>query len=156
MDALIFLAVIIFTLSFAFSCGTVIEAAHYRDIKKREMNLIKLAAVTFKSAEREEDIESARLVMGSVVISLDYFKRFLAGLRAIFGGRIAAYETLFDRGRREAVLRMKDAARALGADIIVNTRFQTSTIGSITGTKKESKIGCFEVLVYGTAINLKK
>ena len=46
-----------------------------------------------------------------VVISLDHFKRFLAGLRALVGGRIRSYETLLDRARREALMRMKEAAR---------------------------------------------
>ena len=33
-----------------------------------------------------EQVESAALVHGSAVISIDYFKRFLAGLRNIVGG----------------------------------------------------------------------
>jgi uncharacterized protein YbjQ (UPF0145 family) len=84
-----------------------------------------------------------------VVVSLDYFKRFLAGLRQIFGGRVRSYESLVDRGRREAILRMKDQARS--ADIIVNLRLETSIVGSTTRSGKR-RIGCIEVLAYGTAV----
>ena len=44
----------------------------------------------------------------------------------MFGGRVSAYETLVDRARREAILRMKEEAK--GADIILNMRLETSSI----------------------------
>ena len=52
------------------------------------------------------------LVHGGVVISVDYFKRIGAIVGAIFGGRLYAYESLMERGRREALLRMREAAKA--------------------------------------------
>ena len=67
-------------------------------------------------------IENAELVTGSVVISVDYFKRFVSFLRDIFGGRVGAYESLIDRARREAILRMKENAK--GADIILNLKLK--------------------------------
>jgi uncharacterized protein YbjQ (UPF0145 family) len=67
------------------------------------------------------------------------------------GGRITAYETLIDRARREAVLRMK--YEALGSSIIVNTRVETASIFSSTS---QNGIGSIEVFAYGTAIKLKK
>ena len=63
-----------------------------------------------------------------MVVSLDYFKRFAAALRIIFGGRIKAFEPLMDRGRREAILRMKQDAVAAGYDAIINVRLATSRI----------------------------
>lgn len=89
-----------------------------------------------------------------MVISLEYFKRILAGLRNIVGGRIKSYETLLGWGRREAILRMKQRAKEIGTDIILNMWFETSDIGTVT--KKRSSIGCFEVLAYGTAVKLKR
>ncbi|MFT6733724.1 MAG: hypothetical protein ACJAS9_001914 [Polaribacter sp.] len=50
---------------------------------------------------------------------MDYFKRFLAGLRNIFGGRVVTYESLVDRARREAILRMKEKCPA--APSLINT-----------------------------------
>jgi uncharacterized protein YbjQ (UPF0145 family) len=90
---------------------------------------------------------STRLVAGSVVISVDYFKRFLAGLRNIFGGRVRSYESLLDRARREAILRMKAEAKALGADMVFNIKMETASISK----GRRNAIGAVEVLAYGTA-----
>ena len=96
------------------------------------------------------DLGVAEMVYGSAVISVDYFKRILAALRNVFGGTIRSYETLLDRARREAILRMKEAAPA-GTKIIINVRVETSTIGK--NTQKKS-VGCVEALAYGTALIL--
>ncbi|MCH6588380.1 MAG: YbjQ family protein, partial [Proteobacteria bacterium] len=88
------------------------------------------------------------LVVAAVVISVDYFKRFVAGLRMIFGGRVHTYESLLDRGRREALLRMQERAKELGANMIFNVRLETSSISK--GARRS--VGSVEVLAYGTAI----
>ena len=92
-------------------------------------------------------VAEAQVLVGSVVISHDYFKRFLSRLRKIFGGRIRSYETLLDRGRREAVLRLKE--QAAGADIVLNLRIATSLIAS---TRGKQGLGAVEVIAYGTAV----
>ena len=91
-------------------------------------------------------ISHAELVHGHVVISVDYFKQILAGLRNLFGGTIQAYETLLDRARREAVLRLKESCPT--ANEILNLRIETSSISKGGG----DRIGSVEVLAYGTAI----
>ena len=88
------------------------------------------------------------MVCGNVVISIDFFKKFVSGLRNIVGGRMSSYETLIDRARREALLRMKEAAAAQGANYVFNVKMETS---SISKGHKDS-IGSVEVLAYGTAI----
>jgi len=153
MDILIYLIYFILFLFLGYFIGTAVEKRHYHSIGVRERQYINLATVTSKKIEEADQIFSTQLVMGSVVISLDYFKRFGASLRNIVGGRIKSYETILDRGRREAVLRMKEEALKIKADIILNMRFETSAIGLIT--KKKNSIGCFEVLAYGTAVKLK-
>ena len=85
---------------------------------------------------------------GNVVVSVDYFKRFLAGLRALVGGRIRSYESLVDRARREAILRMKEQAMERGAIVVTAVRIETSSISKGQG----QAIGSIEVLAYGTAI----
>lgn len=155
MDVLIpFIAFIVF-IALGYIAGTAIEKKHYRIIEARERELLYLPVITARKVENESDISEAQLVIGSVVISLDYFKRFLAGLRNIVGGRIKSYETLLDRGRREAILRMKEKAREMNADIVLNMRFETSGIGKVT-RKRRGRTGCFEILAYGTAMKLKK
>lgn len=132
--------------------GSITESKHYKSIKAREKLLLNLPAVTIKDAlEKNREIEKSELVVGSVVISLDYFKRFLAGLRNFVGGEISSYETLIDRARREAILRMKESTK--GANIILNLRIETSAIGKTANNRKS--VGSIEAIAYGTAITYK-
>jgi len=142
----------IFLLIIAYFIGTqLIEKRHYRQIIKREKEFLHLPAVNFKSIDPEVKVKEVRLVTGSVCVSIDYFKRFLANLRNLVGGEISSYESIIDRGRREAILRMKEEAR--GADMIINTRIETSVLGFVTDKKS---IGCCEILAYGTALFFEK
>ncbi len=127
--------------------GSVLERRHYRSIDDREKRLGHIALLNGKHYPDDRPIAKSQFVEGSVVISYDYFKRFLAGLRQIFGGEVKAYVSLLDRGRREATLRMK--ARCPDADMIVNFRVETSSVSK--GRKKRS-IGSVEVIAYGTAL----
>jgi uncharacterized protein YbjQ (UPF0145 family) len=137
-------------LALGYGAGTWAEKRHYRSIADREAATVNLPAVSLKSVDvPARKVRSARMVHGSVVISVDYFKRLLAGLRNIFGGRVKAYESLIDRARREAVLRMK--AMAGDATVIVNVRIETSTVGRQSRRKHTS---CLEAVAYGTALTL--
>ena len=133
-----------------YTCGTIAEKRHYTSIVKREKELLKLMVVNAEGHFAEGAVRESFLVNGSVVISNDYFKRLLAILRNIFGGRVKAYESLVDRSRREAILRMKEEAHANGAHMIVNLRLETSTIGQ--SANKKNSIGSIEALAYGTAV----
>ncbi len=147
MEIIIFIVLI----SLGYTAGTIAEHRHYRSIKSREQAFLNLPAVTIKNAvAKDSDILKAELVLGSAVISIDYFKRILAGLRNIFGGEIKSYETLIDRARREAILRMKE--KAVGANIIVNLRIETSAIGQ--RANRRNSIGSVEAIAYGTAITM--
>jgi uncharacterized protein YbjQ (UPF0145 family) len=131
----------------ALVAGTLLEKRHYRSIIARERQYAQLPLLTGKTYPAARPIAEARFVSGSVVISYDYFKRFLAGLRMIFGGEVKSYVSLLDRGRREAIVRMKE--KCPHADLIVNMRIETSSISK--GHKKRS-LGAVEVFVYGTAL----
>ena len=138
-------------MALGYVAGTIAEKRHYRSIERREAAYLNLPAVTLQTAGVPADrVRSAKLVYGSAVISIDYFKRILAGLRNIFGGTVKSYETLIDRARREAVLRMKEMAQ--GADIIVNVRIETSAIGK----NARKSVGCIEAIAYGTAMALER
>ncbi len=134
--------------------GSMAEKKHYKSILAREKEMLNLPVVTLRSADNENDIAHSELVMGNAVISIDYFKRVLAVLRNMFGGRVSSYESLVDRARREALLRMKEQAQQIGADIIVNFRLETSAIGKSANQK--NTVGSVEALAYGTAITRKK
>lgn len=145
--------IFIILLSLGYTAGTIAEKRHYRSIKNRERQYLNLPTVNFKQLPFANiEIENVRLVSGNAVISLDYFKRFLAALRNIFGGQVMSYETLIDRARREAVLRMKEKSE--GASIILNLRIETSSIGQTAN--RRNTIGSIEAIAYGTAVTLKK
>jgi uncharacterized protein YbjQ (UPF0145 family) len=127
--------------------GGMLERNHYRSIRTREAALLHLPAITMRTADSGRQVAEARLVTGCVVVSNDYFKKVLASLRKIFGGRLRSYESLVDRARREAVLRMKESSG--GADAILNVRLETSTISR---TSRDRGMGAIEVVAYGTAI----
>ena len=95
---------------------------------------------------------SSTLVTGSIVISLDYFKRVIAGLRGLVGGRIKTYEPLLERARREALLRMIESARQQGYDAVINVRLETSRLANARGDGNGT--AGVEMLAFGTAVKL--
>jgi uncharacterized protein YbjQ (UPF0145 family) len=127
--------------------GTVTERRHYQSIHERERASAGMAIVPTQTSDDTRAVASARMVTGAVVVSPDSFRRFLSSIRKIFGGRLRAYESLLDRARREAILRMK--AQAPDADAIVNLRVETTRIG---GVQDRKGIIAVEVLAYGTAL----
>lgn len=142
-DFIIFIAL----LSLGYFAGQYNEKRHFRSIRKREQELINLVTTSSKRPVGDIHIsQPSRLAYGSVVVSIDYFKRISAALRSIFGGRVGAYETLVDRGRREAILRLKESCP--GAQQIINLRIETSSIYK----GQHNQVGSIEVLAYGTAV----
>lgn len=128
--------------------GSHLERKHYRSIVQREAELNKLPAVASKLLPPGAEAFEQALVMGNVTISVDYFKRFLATLHNFFGGSVTSYETLLDRARREALLRMKHEANKLNASLVLNVKYETASIYKGSG----SGVGSVEVLAYGTAM----
>ena len=142
-DLIVFLTLI----ALGYFVGSYLEKKHYHSIREREAEFAALPTIMLKKPLHPERVKESRLVNGSVVISIDYFKRLMAALRNIFGGNMTSYETLLDRARREAVLRMKEDAK--DADEIINVRLETS---SISKNDQKGTIGSVEVFAYGTAL----
>lgn len=90
--------------------------------------------------------ERLDVVYGSTVRSKHIGTDILANLKNIVGGELVAYTKLLDEARQEAMVRMIDQAKALGADAIVGIRFSTSNITA----------GASELFVYGTAVKVQK
>lgn len=82
------------------------------------------------------------VVYGSTVRSKHVGRDFLAGLKNIVGGELTAYTELLEESRQEAMNRMIEKARQMGANAIVGIRFSTSNIAQ----------GASELFVYGTAV----
>lgn len=132
--------------------GTWIESNHFRRIREREADYQSMPVVTFETMPDDWHATDANLVTGSIVVSLDYFKRVIAGLRAIVGGRIKTYEPLLDRARREALLRMIESAREQGYDGIYNVRLETSRLANSRGDGQGT--AGVEMLAFGTAVKI--
>jgi uncharacterized protein YbjQ (UPF0145 family) len=149
IDLIIFISLVVI----GYTAGTIAEKRHYKSIEQRERDTLKLPVTTFRQLPKtDRPVKGARMVTGSAVISLDYFKRILAGLRLIFGGEVGSYASLVDRARREAVLRMVESAAT--ADVILNVRIETSAIGQSANRRKS--VGSIEALAYGTAVYYEK
>jgi uncharacterized protein YbjQ (UPF0145 family) len=84
------------------------------------------------------------LVSGSIVRSKNFGSDFLAGMKNIVGGELKAYTKLLNETRDEAIKRMVDQARELGANAVVNIRFSTSSVAQ----------GAAELYAYGTAVRI--
>ena len=148
MDLIIFLTLLV--IGFVF--GQLLEKNHYRSIRKRESELRNIPLIASKKLPDEFTPCETRIVAGNVVISVDFFKKFVAGLRNLVGGRMVTYETLIDRARREALLRMREDANKTGANYVFNVKMETSSISK----GRKNSIGSVEVLAYGTAIIMAK
>ena len=144
VDLIIFLTLL--TLGFLF--GRWAEKSHFKSIIDREEKLHSILTFSERLPPADIPAKDSTLVSGNVVVSVDFFKNFVAGLRGLIGGRMTSYESLVERARREAILRMKQEAADLGATHIFNVKIETS---SISKNAKQS-VGSVEVYAYGTAL----
>ena len=145
MEIIVFLIL----LSVGYMTGSSIEKKHFHNLKQRERQSLHLPLMTFGAKQAIPEAQETALFLGSVVVSADYFKMFAASLRNLVGGRMGIYESLLERGRREAILRMKEQAISWGATQVVNVRLETSSIGNQTSGRG---LVAIEVIAYGTAI----
>ena len=144
MEQFLYVAIFV-TLGYFF--GRRAEKKHFKSINEREQKMNQLPAMASRMPPQDGSYDQF-LVSGSVVIANDYFKTFVAGLRNLFGGKISTYESLLDRARREALLRLKEEAQKVGADLVFNVKYETSNISGQTSKKPP----IIEAHAYGTAL----
>lgn len=82
------------------------------------------------------------LVRGNTIRARHIGKDIMAGLRNLVGGEISDYTKLMAESREQALDRMTEHAKQLGANAIVGVRFSTSMIMQMAS----------EILVFGTAV----
>ena len=148
LQSIISIGLPIFLFFLGYFTGSWFERRHFKSINEREFETRHMVVCNFVP-KMEYLANNTGLVTGSTVVSLDYFKRFLATLRLVFGGRVKSFETLLDRARRESVLRMKQNALDQGYNTVINVRIETSNIAA--GAQQNRTAGV-EVLAFGTAI----
>lgn len=143
------LGIIVFLTLLGFFAGRQAEKSHFTSIRKREKEFNHIPWSNVGRKVNPNDYLDSKFVSGNVVIAQDYFKTLVAGLVGLIGGRITTYESLLDRGRREALLRLRKEAIDWNADEILNIRFETSNIGM---NKQGADSGSIEVFAYATAV----
>lgn len=82
------------------------------------------------------------LVQGSTVRAKHAGRDIMAGFKNIVGGELKGYTELLQESRQEAIDRMSEQAKSIGANAVINVRFSTSSITA----------GASEILAYGTAV----
>lgn len=100
---------------------------------------------TTHSVPNREISEILGIARGSTVRSRNIGRDILAGLKNIVGGEIEEYTQLQAQAREQAMQRMVDDAKRLGADAILGIQITTAMVTS----------GAAEILAFGTAVKLK-
>lgn len=129
-----------------YGAGRVIEHRHYAALRRREAELQPVLALSTRWLPEGVAATHSALASGSVVVSSDYFKSFVAGFRQLLGGRFRGYETLMERARREALLRLKADAKAQGATLVIGVRFHSTRVSRL------GAVPSVEMMAYGTAV----
>ncbi|WP_201554804.1 YbjQ family protein [Psychrobacter immobilis] len=133
-----------------FAAGWFFGSRHERQhlaqlsIAEQELSHIMVSSERFYVPKLVANTEG-ELVLGSVVIAQDYFKMIIARVLSIFGKNLTTYETLLDRARREALVRMRTEAQAKGYNHIYGLRLEVSNINQLGSM--------VEAIAYGTAVN---
>jgi len=84
------------------------------------------------------------LVQGNTVRAKHVGRDIAASFKNIFGGELKGYTELLQESRQEAMDRMSEQARLMGANAVVNIRFATSSVAQ----------GAAELFAYGTAVRV--
>ncbi len=104
-----------------------------------------MIVVTTEQVEGKDTAEVLGMVRGNAVRARGIGYDFMAGIKNITGGAVSEYSSLLSDTREEATAQLISEAQALGADAIVATRYNTSSVGQ----------GFSEIFAYGTAVKLK-
>lgn len=87
-------------------------------------------------------VKTIGLVRGNTIRARHLGRDIMAGLRNVVGGEVCEYTKMMAESREQAIDRMVEEAKSLGANAIVEMRFTTSMVMQMAS----------EILVYGTAV----
>ena len=87
-------------------------------------------------------IKTVGFVYGITVRSRGLGRNITAGLRSLGGGEIQEYVQMMEQSRDEALNRMAQHAKQLGANAVISTAFDSNEISQYMQ----------EILAYGTAV----
>lgn len=148
MEALFKIGIFLILAVVGFWRGRRNERAHLALLAAEEERL--LDVLVFSS--RYPDHVTARmdpvLVSGSAVMGSDFYRMLIGTLRKVVGGNYLSYERLVERGRRQALIVLKQQAHACGARMVFNVMYSSARISD----PRMGQLPQFEVLAYGTAL----
>ena len=101
--------------------------------------------VTTPTIKNKEITDTLGIARGSTVRARNVGQDIFARLKNLIGGEISEYTKLQAQSREQALQRMQEDAKQLGANAVVNVRLTTSMVMQ----------GCSEILAYGTAVIIK-
>lgn len=90
--------------------------------------------------------ETYGIVKGNTIRARHMGRDIMAGFKSMVGGEISEYTKLMAEAREQSLDRMKDDAKRMGANAIVDVRFTTSVMLG----------GAAELLAYGTAVKIEE
>ena len=106
------------------------------------MTAIQLATTDSLPAHRI--VASLGIARGTAIRTRHVFHDFVEWLRNLVGAELDHYVKMIAETREQALDRLRDDARRLGANAVVGLRFELSRIAG----------GAVEVFVYGTAVRV--
>ena len=92
----------------------------------------------------QQIVEFYGVVTGSTVRAKHIGRDIAAGLKNFVGGELKGDTELLQEARKEALQRMMEQARSVGANAVINVRFGTSSVAQ----------GAAELFAYGTAVKV--
>lgn len=102
--------------------------------------------VTTENVANHKVKEELGPVFGLTVRARGIGKDIVASLKGLVGGEINQYTEMLEDARKQAMDRMVESARAMGANAIIMMRFDSGEIGQ----------NMSEIVAYGTAVIIEK
>ena len=88
------------------------------------------------------------VVTGLTPRTRGFLGKFVAGLESMFGGEVTAFTSELEKARVDAMRRVRDKARSMGANAIVGLDLESSDIGL--------QLGVVVISATGTAVLVEK
>ena len=90
------------------------------------------------------------IVSGEVVMGLNFFKDWIAGIKDWMGGRVFQYEKEIRQGKRDVIQMMVDRANSVGANAIIGVTFDYE----VMSPKKKGTV--ITIVGWGTAVYVRE
>ena len=116
---------------------------HSRDDQKGTLTPM-ILLTNIETIPGKQIVEHYGVVSGSTVRAKHVGRDLMASLKNLVGGELTGYTELLSEAREQATERMREQARALGANAVVNVRYSTSSVAA----------GAAELYIYGTAVRV--